>query len=124
MLHMESASSAGHGITDDRKENAPNMKIYALRTVLVAFVISLALAPAAMADSATSAGYRDTAGNVQQQVAAAEQNTPPQSQTTRSVDNGSLPFTGMEIGFIGMAGIALLGLGFGLRMLIRRQPTA
>jgi hypothetical protein len=100
------------------------MKIYALRTVLVAFVISLALAPAAMADTATSAGYRDTAGNVQQQVAAAEQTTPPESKTTRSVDDGTLPFTGMEIAFIGMAGIALLGLGFGLRMLIRRQPTA
>ncbi|MDX6671901.1 MAG: hypothetical protein QOI91_2264 [Solirubrobacteraceae bacterium] len=125
MLHLESASGAGHGITDDRKENAPNMKIYALRTVLVAFVISLALAPAAFAgDTATSAGYRDTAGNVQQQVAAAEQSTPPESRKTRTVDEGSLPFTGMELGFIGMAGIALLGLGFGLRMLIRRQPTA
>jgi hypothetical protein len=30
----------------------------------------------------------------------------------------------MEIAFIGIAGVALVGLGLGLRLLMRRQPTA
>jgi hypothetical protein len=100
------------------------MKIHALRSILVALVISLSLAPAALAGTSTGEGYRDTAGNVQQQVAPAETSTPDESTSTRNVDDGTLPFTGLEIAFIGMAGIALLGLGLGLRLLIRRQPTA
>jgi hypothetical protein len=94
------------------------MKIHALRVTLVALVISLTIVPAALAGSSTSEGYRDTAGNVQQQVAPAEANN------TRSVDDSTLPFTGMEIAFIGIAGVGLVGLGLGLRLLIRRQPTA
>ena len=94
------------------------MKIHALRITLVALVVSLAIVPAALAASSTSEGYRDTAGNVQQQVAPAE------AHSTRSVDDGTLPFTGMEIAFIGIAGFALVGLGLGLRLLSRRQPTA
>ena len=94
------------------------MKMHALRVTLAALAISLCLAPAAMAGSATSEGYRDTAGNVQQQVAPAE------ASNTRTVDEGTLPFTGMEIAFIGIAGVALVGLGLGLRLLMRRQPTA
>ena len=104
------------------------MKIHALRTLLVALVISLSLAPTAMAGSSTGEGYRDTAGNVQQQVAPAETSqpaaTPDEATTTRTVDEGTLPFTGMEIGFIAIAGLGLVGLGFALRLLIRRQPTA
>lgn len=99
------------------------MKIHALRTLLVALVISLSLAPAALAGTSTGEGYRDTAGNVQQQVAPAER-VPDESTSTRSVDDGTLPFTGLEIAFIGMAGMALVGLGLGLRLLTRRQPTA
>ena len=100
------------------------MKIYALRTVLAALVISLMLVPAAIAGSSTSEGYRDTAGNVQQQVADVDPSAPAEATTTQPVDDGTLPFTGLEIAFIGMAGVALLGLGLGLRTLIRRQPTA
>ena len=117
-MHTESAYGAVPGITDDlKKETVPTMKIHALRTVLVALVISLSLAPAALAATSTGEGYRDTAGNVQQQVAPAE------ATSTRSVDDGTLPFTGLEIAFIGIAGIALVGMGMGLRLLIRRQPT-
>jgi hypothetical protein len=100
------------------------MKIYALRALLAAFAISLALAPSAFAGSATSEGYRDTAGNVQQQVAPAEQTSPSESRKTKAVNDGTLPFTGMEIAIIGIAGVGLLGLGLGLRLLIRRQPSA
>ena len=94
------------------------MKIHALRVTLLALVISLCIAPAAFGQSSTGEGYRDTAGSVQQQVAPAEANS------TRSVDDGTLAFTGLEVLFIGIAGAALIGLGLGLRVLVRRQPTA
>ena len=95
------------------------MKIQALRVTLVALVISLSIVPAAFAASSTSEAYRDTAGNVQQQVAPAE------ASNTRTVDDdGTLPFTGLEIAFVGIAGLALVGMGLGLRLLVRRQPTA
>lgn len=99
------------------------MKINALRTLFVALVISLSLAPAAFAATSTGEGYRDTAGNVQQQVAPAEKSSDA-ATTTQSVDDGTLPFTGAELAFIALAGVGLVGLGLGLRMLIRRQPTA
>ena len=94
------------------------MKIQALRVTLVALVISLSIVPAAFAASSTSEGYRDTAGNVQQQVAPAE------ASNTRTVDEGNLPFTGIEIAFIGIAGLALVGLGLGMRLMVRREPSA
>lgn len=101
------------------------MKIHALRSLLVALVISLSLAAPAFAGSSTGEGYREVSGNVQQQVAdPSDDGTPREATATRSVDEGSLPFTGLEIAFIGIAGLGLVGVGFGLRTLTRRQSAA
>jgi hypothetical protein len=39
-------------------------------------------------------------------------------------DNGSLPFTGADLGVVAAAGGLLLGLGFGLRRLTHRPTQA
>jgi hypothetical protein len=39
-------------------------------------------------------------------------------------DNGSLPFTGADLGVVAAAGGLLLGLGFGLRRLTHRPSQA
>jgi hypothetical protein len=39
-------------------------------------------------------------------------------------DNGSLPFTGADLGVVAAAGGLLLGFGFGLRRLTHRPTQA
>ena len=36
----------------------------------------------------------------------------------------TLPFTGLDLGFVAGAGVVLLGMGFSLRRVTRKQPTA
>ena len=97
-------------------------------------VALLAFAPAVLAADPALEAYSPPGGSSQVDVQQAD----PQaaSSSTRSSTRGAsqagatrtesdtrsfLPFTGLDLGFVLMAGGALLALGFGLRRLTRGQ---
>jgi hypothetical protein len=96
------------------------MRIITLATVAAALV----LVPCALAD-ATGSVYNGAGTNTQQGLGTSEpvvvvkgaKDSAP--QTTASPTSGTLPFTGMDLGLVGLAGIVLLGLGFSLRQIAR-----
>ena len=92
-------------------------------TTLLAVMAMLALPAAA---SAQGVGYGTPNGTVQTTI----ENGPPENPTptpdnstnavpaatTQVADEGdSLPFTGLEVGLVALAGLALVGTGFALR---------
>ena len=94
-------------------------KVFALLVVMA----MLALPAAAFAGSGP--GYGAPSGTVQttiengtspkkatQSVPAAATSTP-----TPAASKGSLPFTGLQVGLVAVAGLALVGTGIGLRKL-------
>jgi hypothetical protein len=106
-----------------------------LAAVLAAVALAVA-APIAPAQT-TEGGYVPPSSNVQAEI----QDTPtsPRSQPSAaqngstaantvqrsgSQPGGALPFTGLDLGFIGLAGVGLLAAGFGLRRLTLREDRA
>lgn len=92
-------------------------------TTLLAVTAMLALPAAA---SAQGVGYGTPSGTVQTTIENGPDDTPrdraPSSSTdatpaatTQVADEGSLPFTGLEVGLVALAGIALVATGFALR---------
>jgi hypothetical protein len=83
--------------------------------------------PAALADSSTALdGYGSNAAKPVVQVKGASggktsttPSTPAAAPVATSSGPSTLPFTGTDIGVFMVAGIALVGLGFGLRRLGR-----
>jgi hypothetical protein len=43
--------------------------------------------------------------------------------TTATISSGNLPFTGFEAGLVALAGLGLLGAGFGMRRMTRSGPA-
>lgn len=94
-------------------------------TLSTALIVSLALAgvPAAASAQNGASGYNRVAdvaptlplsgggGGGGGEVAGAQ------------AAGGELPFTGLDLGYVALAGAALMAAGFGLRQ-IRRQPEA
>jgi len=77
--------------------------------------LALALAPAARADESSVQGYGGEAGSVLSQV--------PPERAGEQADGGSLPFTGLDVGFMLALGAGLVVAGFGLNLLLRRRPA-
>jgi hypothetical protein len=74
----------------------------------------LATSGAAYAGGSTlKSGYSGSAGAIVQ--APTKKKSPP-----TTVPTGSLPFTGMDLGFVAAAGVALTAAGFGLRRFSRQ----
>jgi hypothetical protein len=94
-------------------------KTFALLAVSAAF--AMAALPAAASATTGYAGV--PAGTVQTTI----QNTAPAAKTTSSArptptaastpSKGTLPFTGLQVGLVAAAGLALVGTGLGLRRL-------
>jgi hypothetical protein len=93
-------------------------------------VLGLALVAAAVFAASALAGSNGTlckvyckkGTSVQKQVAAASSFTPPGSD-----GGGTLPFTGLDLGVVALAGVLLVFAGFGLHRLTRKQsepPTS
>ena len=85
------------------------IKMKALCAVL-ALTMMLVAAPAyAQQVNPTQEAYSVTAANVQEQVSGTEES------------DSSLPFTGLELGIVLAAGVALLGTGLAVRRISRSQ---
>jgi hypothetical protein len=93
--------------------------IFALVAVLV---LSMALvAPAAFAQSSQE-GYVEQGPSTLDQVGGGGGGQPPQAQASQG--GGELPFTGLDVGFIAIAGVSLLAMGFAMRRLTRAPDSA
>ncbi len=53
-----------------------------------------------------------------------DEDTPEPPITPPPVEEGDLPFTGLDLGIVALMGAALLGTGLALRRTTRRSPTA
>lgn len=92
--------------------------------IVLIFAMALPCAPA-LAASASSSGYDAPAGVTQLDVSQPNGTTsagvPSTSRTVKQSSSSSLPFTGLDVGLIGVAGLTLLLLGFGMAR-ISRSP--
>ncbi|HEU4702895.1 MAG TPA: hypothetical protein VFS37_10470 [Conexibacter sp.] len=94
------------------------MKRLALLMAVVA--VALAVAAPAYAQNAVSDAYAGRGGGIVGTVDSGNGPTasPPQ-QVQATNDSGSLPFTGLDIGLLALGGVALVGVGVGLRRFAR-----
>jgi hypothetical protein len=94
-------------------------------TTLLAVMAMLALPAAA---SAQGVGYGTPNGTVQTTIENGPEENPapspkpnkatnavPAATTEVAEEGGSLPFTGLEVGLVALAGLALVATGFALR---------
>ena len=99
------------------------------RTIaLLAVVVAAAFASSALAagNSPTATTYNTKGETIQKTVSkpGSKVKTAPKSSTR--VRTGTLPFTGLDLGFIVAGGLVLVGTGVSLRRITRRTnpPTA
>lgn len=91
------------------------MKRLALLMAVVA--VALALAAPAYAQNAVSDTYAGKGGGIVGTVEGG--NGPSTPQQVQTSNDGSLPFTGLDIGLLALGGVALVGVGVGLRRVAR-----
>ena|SRR5689334_23505271 len=94
------------------------MKRLALLMAVVA--VALAIAAPAYAANAVNDTYGGRGGGI---VGTVDSGNGPTASTPQQVqatgDSGSLPFTGLDIGLLAIGGVALVGVGVGLRRFAR-----
>jgi hypothetical protein len=93
------------------------MKRHALLMVVVALAL-LAIAPMAYGAGAVTDGYGGKGGGVLGAVNSGGGNGTPPAQVA-ATSNGSLPFTGLDIGLLALGGVVLVAVGVGLRRVAR-----
>jgi hypothetical protein len=90
--------------------------------VLAIAAMALGAAPFALADATQSVYYgagKKTQGDIGKAKPAAEIEVKGAATPTAKSTSGSLPFTGMDLGLVGLAGVGLAGMGYSLRRLAR-----
>ena len=97
-----------------------NTKHLTLGAAVAAVALLLFAATGASAATSAQSGYSAPAGNVQQKLGGAQD---PRRPKTVVVENrgGILPFTGLDLGLVGVAGAVLLAFGLGVRRLSRLE---
>ena len=90
--------------------------------IAIAAVVALLAPAAALAQNSGVEGYAGD-NNVVAGLEDTSGNGGGGTTQAQTVDNGSLPFTGSDLGVLAGAGGLLLALGFGLRRLTHR-PSA
>jgi hypothetical protein len=95
------------------------MKRLALLMAVVA--VALAVAAPAYAQNAVSDTYAGKGGGIVGTVDSGNgpSASTPQQQVQVAGNNGSLPFTGLDIGLLALGGVVLVGVGVGLRRFAR-----
>jgi hypothetical protein len=102
--------------------------------VIATAVLAIAFAPSALAvgNGPTSSVYDQKGKQVQTEVnvapAQATQTTKPPAQpapvaTEAVASSGTLPFTGLDLGFLAAAGAVLVAMGISLRRITRKRDT-
>lgn len=102
---------------------------------LLAVVVAAAFASSAFAGNSSTKTTYDTKGaTVQKTIGKSKAKTAPKVKTTikvapkltARVRTGTLPFTGLDLGFIVAGGLVLVATGASLRRIMRQQapPTA
>lgn len=98
---------------------------------LVAALALFAAVPAYAQNDPSVDGYGGPGGQIEDQVGgdrdvAGDQGrgeaVPVSDVTAGDDDGGALPFTGLDLALLAMAGALLLGLGLGMRRLTRAGP--
>lgn len=98
--------------------------------ILLILLLSLALAPAAIAQSSQD-GYIEEGPSIIDRTNGDDgqpgDGTEPDAGTgtdTRTTTSGELPFTGLDLGLLGVAGASLLLMGAGMRRMTRSHGSA
>jgi hypothetical protein len=91
--------------------------------------VALSVGVATVASGQTVEGYTDQAGQIQTQVQGGTTGSGTDGSgvagTTQTTDSGgSLPFTGLDLALLALAGGALVVLGLGMRSLTRAPESA
>jgi hypothetical protein len=90
-------------------------------------IMALSVGVATVASAQTVEGYTDQAGQIQTQVQGGTDGSGGSgvAGTTQTADSGgSLPFTGLDLALLALAGGALVVLGLGMRSLTKAPESA
>src|SRR5476649_1437132 len=99
--------------------------------LVIAVVLTAVFASTALAagNSSTKLAYGSKGAKVQAVLAAkttvkpkAKVKVVPKVAKVAAVKSATLPFTGLDLGFIAGAGVVLVGMGLSLRRVTRSQP--
>jgi hypothetical protein len=96
------------------------MRVSLLTVLAVSFV--LALGGTAFAQNPTTDTYGGVLGNEVENNGSST-GAPTTVSNEAGANEGSLPFTGFQVGIVALAGIGLVGLGFAMRRGTRRPPA-
>jgi hypothetical protein len=106
-----------------------------LRRLVALAALSLTLLPAtAIAQTPSDDGYEADGPTVQNQIESGGPGASPESGTESGTDpsasagsdggeKAGLPFTGLDLGLLAGAGVLLVGLGAGMRLVLRAPPA-
>ncbi len=90
-------------------------------TVVVAAAALMGAQAAFAGDSTVLGGYGSSSAKPTIKVASAVAKTSTSTPAPAVAKADTLPFTGTDLGVVAIAGVALVGLGFGLRRVGRDQ---
>ena len=99
------------------------MKTKTMMAVMAALLLTLALASAAFAQSSQD-GYIQEGPSVVDQTSGNGDNPPGNPPNNDNASGGELPFTGLDLGLVAVAGASLMLLGVGMRRLTRAPDSA
>ncbi len=106
------------------------MRIAGLTALLTTLLLALGGGAALAQGTPSERGYDESLGVIGE--IQSEEPTPPNRDedtpeppiTPPPVEEGDLPFTGLDLGIVALMGAALLGTGLALRRTTRRSPGA
>ena len=98
------------------------MRLSLLAVLAVSFVFAFGGAALAQ-ESPTDDTYGGVLGN-EVENSGSSTGSVNTVQNEAGADEGSLPFTGFEVGMVALVGIGLVSLGFAMRRGTRRRPAA